>query len=121
MRASAAFCATCGRGSRRHECDRSGPRRSGEGYFESPPRFLPFLFSPPNVLIEDSLAHPDALRGDLDELVRADILYRPVQSHRGWRGESDGYIAVARAHVGEVLQLADVDFQIGLALVLADD
>src|SRR5712691_2227612 len=74
--------------------------------------------SPPAEL---ALAQAERLGRHLEQLVLADPLEALLEAHAAGRGQLDGLVRGGRAHVGELLLLGDVDVDVGLARVLADD
>src|SRR6266446_6665303 len=70
---------------------------------------------------ESALAEAQGLRGDLEQLVFADPLQALLEVHDAGRGELDALVGRGRPHVGELLFLGDVDVEVVLAAVLADD
>src|SRR5882672_5938023 len=91
-----------------------GDARSGH-------RFLG-LYGPLAVVgVEELLAQPDRLRGHLDQLVVLDIGQRLFQRHLDRRGQAHRLVLRGGADVGELLALEDVDLEVVVAGVLADD
>src|SRR5215210_5337575 len=70
---------------------------------------------------QDLLAQPDGFRGDLDQLVLADVLQGVFEGHLAHGRQVEGVVGAGGAHVGELLVLAHVDVQVVLATVLAHD
>src|SRR5688572_15983890 len=82
------------------------------------------LFSPgalARVRVEEGLADADVLGGDLHELVVADVLDGVLQAHDVRHVERFGHAVALRAHVGELLHLADVHHEVFRLGGLADD
>src|SRR3984957_19378459 len=84
-------------------------------------RFLGLFRALAVVGVEELLAQPDRLRGYLDQFVVLDISQRLFQRHPDRRRQSDRFVLGGGADVGELLALEDVDLQVVVAGVLADD
>src|SRR5690606_18420933 len=76
---------------------RRGVSPAESGRLRLPRRALALVF------LEQALAQPDALRGDLDQLVVGDELHRPLQGELDGRGQQDVVVLARGAHVGELL------------------
>src|SRR5262249_32680666 len=68
-----------------------------------------------------ALPQPERLRRDLEQFVLADPLETLFEVHDPRRRELDALVRRRRAHVGELLFLRDVDVEVVVARVLADD
>src|ERR1039458_528872 len=75
----------------------------------------------PHICLQDLFAQPDAERRDLHELVVADEFDGLLQIENPWRHQAYTLVGGGSAHVGELLLLDDIDVEIGIAGVLADD
>src|SRR5450755_1887572 len=71
--------------------------------------------------VEELLAQPDRFRGHLDQFVVLDIGQRLFQGHLDRRGQAHRFVLRGGADVGELLALQDVDLEVVVAGVLADD
>src|SRR5580698_749110 len=71
--------------------------------------------------VEELLAQADRLRGHLDQLVVLDIGQRLFQRHLNRRGQAYRLVFRRGADVGQLLALEDIDLEIIVAGVLADD
>src|SRR6476469_746149 len=77
--------------------------------------------SRPFRLVENHLADPDRLGGDLDALVLPAELHGLLQAERAGRDYLLEVVRGGRPHVGQLLLLGDVDVHVVGARVLADD
>jgi hypothetical protein len=68
-----------------------------------------------------ALAQAERLRRDLEQLVLADPLQALLEVHGARRRELDAVVRRGGAHVGELLFLGDVDVEVVVAAILADD
>src|SRR3954447_18051459 len=75
----------------------------------------------PQVRVELDLADPDVLRGHLDALVVGTELQALLQREDRRRRQLDQLVARRLAHVRELLLTDDVDLEVFVARVLADD
>src|ERR1035438_4287970 len=75
----------------------------------------------PLVGLQYLLAQADAAWRDFDELVFADEFDGLLEVENAWRHQADAFVGGGSAHVGELLFLDDVDVEIGIAGVFADD
>src|SRR5258706_1358461 len=75
----------------------------------------------PLVRFQHFLPQPDRFWGDLDQLILADELDGLFEVQEAGRDQADGLIGSGGAHVGELFFLDDVDVQVSIAGVLADD
>src|ERR1017187_2461408 len=75
----------------------------------------------PHVGFQDLLAQADAGGRHFHELVVADEFDGLFQIEKPWRHQSDAFVGGGSAHVGELLLLDDVDVEIGIAGVFADN
>ena len=71
--------------------------------------------------IEPALAQTDGLRRNLHELLIRDVAHGALERHAQRRRENERIVLAGRTHVRELLALDDVDDEIVLATVLADD
>src|SRR3546814_2648255 len=70
--------------------------------------------------VEQALAQAHRLRRHLDQLVVGDVGERLLQAHHAWRRQAHCLVLAGGAHVGELLGLHRVDFEVVAAAVLAD-
>src|SRR6266404_4074279 len=84
-------------------------------------RFLGLFRALAVVGVKKFLAQPDRLRGHLDQFVVLDIGQRLFQGHLDRRGQAHRFVLRGGADVGELLALEDVDLEIVVAGMLADD
>src|SRR5262245_36681681 len=70
---------------------------------------------------EDLLPQPDGIGRHLDQLVFVDPLDRALEAHHLRRRQDQRLVLAGRTDVGELLLADDVDGEIVLARVLADD
>src|ERR1700727_1355906 len=84
-------------------------------------RFLGLFRALAVVGVEELLAQADRLRGYLDQFVVLDIGQRLFQRHLDRRRQAHRLNLRGGANVGELLALEDVDLEIIVAGVLADD
>src|ERR1035438_8868592 len=75
----------------------------------------------PLVGLQDLFAQADAARRDFDELVVADEFDGLLEVENARRHQADAFVGGGSAHVGELLFLDDVDVEIGIAGIFADD
>src|ERR1035438_2692408 len=75
----------------------------------------------PHVGFQDLFAQADAGGRHFHELVVADEFDGLFQIEKPWRHQSDAFVGGGSAHVGELLLLDDVDVEIGIAGVFADN
>ena len=70
---------------------------------------------------QNALAHTDALRSDLKQLIVGDELECRLDGHLARRNQAQRIIRAGCTHVGQLLLLADVYSHVLAARVLADD
>src|SRR5204863_3068364 len=71
------------------------------------------------MLGEQPLTDTEGLRGHFKQFVICQKLHSIVQRQLPWGLQADAFFGGAVAHVGEVLLLANIDFEVTLAYVLA--
>src|SRR5471030_2575884 len=75
----------------------------------------------PLVGFQNLLTETDRKRRHLDQFILADEFDGLLQVQDARRHQADAFVRGGGAHVGELLLLDDVDVQIGIAGVFADD
>src|SRR5215210_2933859 len=75
----------------------------------------------PHPRFEDLLAQANGLRCDLDELVLTNIFEGLLERQLAQGREVEGVVGAGGADVGELLVLANVDVEVVLTAVLAND
>src|SRR5438094_6622235 len=99
---------SCGRGAWRHS--RATATRAGSGGSLEPAATR-----------HGALAQAQRLRRDLEQLVLADPLQTLLEVHDAWRCQLDALIRGRRPHIRKFLFFCDVDVQVVVARVLADN
>src|SRR6185312_6441990 len=107
----------------------SKPNRAGTPLFAIP--HSPFASSRHSLLgldralavigVEEFLAQPDRFRSHLDQFIILDIGERLFQRHLDRRRQAHRFVLRGGADVGELLALENVDLEVVVARVLADD
>src|SRR5450631_4819402 len=67
------------------------------------------------------LAQTDRARSDLHQLIVSDEFQCLLQGQEAGRGELDSVVGAGCTHVGQLLALAGVDFQVIVLVVLTND
>src|SRR5262249_53186752 len=93
----------------------SGPAPSGLHHLALPARPLAL------VLLQEHLAQPHRLRRDLDQFVLGDVLEPVLDAEHARRRHLDERLLGRAAHVGRLLLARQVDAQVVVLAVLADD
>ena len=73
------------------------------------------------IVVEDGLTHSHRLGCHLDKLILLDVLKALFQRHHGLRNDAGLVVGTRGTDVGELLGLADVDDEVVVVHVLADD
>ena len=63
-------------------------------------------------MVESDLAHTDALRSNLNELVALDILKTFLKTHYDLRYHTSLLVRATGTHIGELLGLGNVDYEV---------
>src|SRR5258708_1426366 len=84
-------------------------------------RFLGLFRALAVVGVEEFLAQPDRLRGHLDQFVVLAIGQRLFQRHLDRRRQAHRFVLRGGADVGKLLALEDVDLEVVVSRMLADD
>ena len=73
------------------------------------------------MLTEQAFAQANGIWGDLNQFIVGDEFQSQFECHLSWRLEDDVFVRPGGANVGQVFAAADVDHDVVVLAVLADD